>query len=36
MNNPLSWLSSWIIAIVIMIWQAPGKIWALWRPRAKE
>jgi hypothetical protein len=28
MSDLLSWISSWIIAVIIMAWQAPGKAWA--------
>jgi hypothetical protein len=31
MSDLLSWISSWLIAIVLTIWQAPGNLWALCR-----
>jgi hypothetical protein len=31
MGELLSWISSWLIAVVIMVWEAPGKTWAWFR-----
>jgi hypothetical protein len=33
MGDLLSWISSWMIAIVLMVWQAPGKTWSWCRSR---